>query len=202
LLQNYGYKWDEGKRNEQFDRIKKAVDNLTGLMTDVIVLSEVGNIKTNPVEFDIINFIKDIIDEVKAGFKVCPVIHFTYMENSFTNGENQILADKKLIRQIFLNLISNAVKFTPEHSNIYVKLNSNKETYEAEIRDEGIGIPEEDLCNIFEPFIRAKNAGEVKGSGLGLSIVKRAVELLNGKIEVTSKLNEGTTFKVLLPLRA
>jgi signal transduction histidine kinase len=74
--------------------------------------------------------------------------------------------------------------------------------YEAEIKDEGIGIPIEDLHNIFEPFIRAKNVEEVKGSGLGLSIVKRAVDLQNGKISVTSKLNEGTTFKVILPLRA
>ena len=123
-----------------------------------------------------------------------------------------ICSDKKLLRQIFLNLISNAVKFTPDENNIYLTLSfdadakipadaSNVSKYfKVEIKDDGIGIPEEDLNNIFEPFSRAKNADEIKGSGLGLSIVKRAVDLLHGEIKVQSKLNEGTAFNVILPV--
>lgn len=198
LLQNYGDKWEKDKRDEIFERIKNAVDNLTGLMKDIIVLSdeEPGKIKVTPVEFDLINFIKDIIEEIKISSSEYPSIHFKHKDNSLA-----IISDKKLVRQIFLNLISNAAKFTSSKKNVYIQLTSDKKACEVEIKDEGLGIPDDDLKNIFEPFIRAKNAGETKGSGLGLSIVKRAVGLLNGEIEVTSKVNEGSVFTVTLPLK-
>jgi len=197
LLQNYGFKWDDNKRDEHFDKIKKAVDNLTGLMKDILTLSEdeYTNIKINPSEIDIVSFIKELIEEIKSISIVHPSIHFEHPD-SF-----RVLADKKLFRQIFMNLISNAVKFTPATNNIIIKLTLNKNEFVTEIKDEGMGIPPEDLTNIFEPFIRAKNAGEIKGSGLGLSIVKRAVELQGGEIKVTSKLNKGTVFTITVPVK-
>jgi PAS domain S-box-containing protein len=210
LLQNYGYKWNEDKRNEQFEKIKKAVDNLTGLMNDIIILSqeESGSLKIVPCEIDLAPFLREIIDEVTGNSKKHPKIHFMYNGSSF-----KIFSDKKLLRQIFLNLISNAVKFTPSGNNIYLRLSFDAEAktsaadlntskkFKVEIEDEGMGIPEEDLNNVFEPFSRAKNADEIKGSGLGLSIVKRAVDLLQGEITVRSKLNEGTAFIICLPVK-
>jgi PAS domain S-box-containing protein len=210
LLQNYGYKWNEDKRNEQFEKIKKAVDNLTGLMNDIIILSqeESGSLKIVSCEIDLVPFLREIIDEVTGNSKKHPEIHFKYKGNSF-----KIFSDKKQLRQIFLNLISNAVKFTPSGNNIYLRLSFDAEAktsaadlntskkFKVEIEDEGIGIPEEDLNNVFEPFSRAKNADEIKGSGLGLSIVKRAVDLLQGEIAVQSKLNEGTAFTICLPVK-
>ncbi|HSP88640.1 MAG TPA: PAS domain-containing sensor histidine kinase [Ignavibacteriaceae bacterium] len=194
LLQNYGYKWDENKRNEQFERIKKSVDNLTGLMKDVILLSEAGQIKIAPNEIDIINFLDELIDEIKGSLKEYPEIIFNHKTDSL-----KVISDKKLLRQIFMNLISNAVKFTSIKRKVFVELTSTANNFTTIIKDEGIGIPDEDLENIFEPFIRAKNIGEVKGSGLGLSIVKNAVNLLKGEIKVKSKLNEGSVFTVKLP---
>ncbi len=197
LLQNYGNKWNEEKRNEQFERIKKSVDNLTGLIKDIIALSEEesGKIKITPVEIDIVNFLKELIDEIKNSLEKYPEIQFN------TKKSLKVFADKKLLRQIFMNLISNAVKFTPEKRNVFISLTVNQKTFSVKIKDEGIGIPNKELENIFQPFIRAKNAAEIKGSGLGLSIVKQAVELLNGEIKVTSKINEGSVFTVSLPVK-
>ncbi|MGE5795887.1 MAG: PAS domain S-box protein [Ignavibacteria bacterium] len=209
LLQNYGYKWNDEKRNEQFEKIKKAVDNLTGLMNDIIILSqeESGSLKIVPSEIDLAGFLREIIDEAAGSSEKHPGVHFECRGESF-----KIYSDKKLLRQIFLNLISNAVKFTSSENNIYLTLSFDADSknpeaasnisqhFKVEIKDDGIGIPEEDLDNIFEPFSRAKNADEIKGSGLGLSIVKRAVDLLHGEIKVQSKLNEGTAFNVILPV--
>ncbi|HVO74478.1 MAG TPA: PAS domain-containing sensor histidine kinase [Ignavibacteriaceae bacterium] len=209
LLQNYGYKWSDQKRNEQFEKIKKAVDNLTGLMNDIIILSqeETGSIKISLCEIHIAGFLHEIIDEVTGSSNNNSAVHFLYNEDPVI-----IISDKKLLRQIFLNLIGNAVKFTPPGKNIYLNLSFDAEPgisagdsnrpkkFKVEIKDEGIGIPGEDLDKIFEPFNRAKNADEIRGSGLGLSIVKRAVDLLHGEITVESKLNEGTAFSVILPV--
>ncbi len=197
LLQNYGFKWDVSKRNEQFKKIKKAIDNLTSLMKDILTLSEeeFTNIKISPAEIDIVSFINELIEEIKSISSEYPSIHFEHPD-SF-----KVFADKKLLRQILMNLTSNAVKFTPATNNVFIKLTLNKNKFETKIKDEGMGIPPEDLTNIFEPFIRAKNVGEIKGSGLGLSIVKRAVELQNGEIKIASKLNEGSVFTVILPVK-
>jgi PAS domain S-box-containing protein len=209
LLQNYGYRWSDQKRNEQFEKIKKAIDNLTGLMNDIIILSqeESGSLKITLCEIDFAGFLREIIDEVAGSSNNNPKINFLYNGDSFI-----IVSDKKLLRQIFLNLIANAVKFTPGGKNIYLYLSSDRrpgisgadsnssKKFKVEIKDEGIGIPDEDLDNIFAPFSRAKNADEIRGSGLGLSIVKRAVDLLHGEITVESKLNQGTAFSVILPV--
>ncbi len=197
LLQNLGYKWSKEQRDIHFERIKNAVENLTGLIKDVIALNEEesGLIKVMPENINITDFLKELIDEVKFTFKNIPGISFQHPEKNI-----KIIGDKKLLRQIFSNLISNALKYTSVQNNIFLKLKKTKETFSVEINDEGIGIPDEDLKNIFEPFIRGRNASEIKGIGLGLAIVKRAVALQNGEIKVISKLNEGSKFTVILPL--
>lgn len=193
LLQKYGTRWDEEKINEQFLRIKKAIANLTGLMEDIIVIGgeETGKIKIAPTETDLVLLIKETIEEVKASTSGQVQINFEHADSNL-----KFFADEKLLRQIFLNLISNAVKYTPYDKKIFIKLLSDTQKIYFEIIDEGIGVPPEDLKNIFEPFARGSNIGKTKGSGLGLSIVKQAVELLRGEIKAESKLNEGTTFYV------
>ena len=112
-----------------------------------------------------------------------------------------LLSDKKLLRQIFINLISNAVKYTPADKNVYISFEEQPELIILRVEDEGIGIPEEDFSTLFEPFMRSKNIGKIKGTGLGLPILKRAVELLGGRIDFASKLNIGSTFNVYLPIQ-
>jgi len=111
-------------------------------MKDIIALreEESGKIKINLTEIDIINFLKELIDEVKAGLKEHPNVNFIHQVDSF-----KAIADKKLLRQIFQNLISNAVKFTSSKRNVFIIVSSNQKTFNVEIKDEGIGIPKEDL---------------------------------------------------------
>jgi len=195
LLQNYGSSWDDEKKNEQFNKIKKAVDNLTGLMNDILILGQeqASGIKLKPIDINLVQFINEIIEEIKSANTQIPRISF------YSSVEIKINSDEKLLRQILINLLSNAVKFTPPQKNIFLNVRILSSSVLFELKDEGNGIPSSDIQNIFEPFIRANNVGETKGNGLGLSIVKHAVELLGGEITVKSKLGKGSCFAVTLP---
>ena len=114
-----------------------------------------------------------------------------------------ITADEDLLSQVWLNLVHNSIKFTPEAGSINVELHPHADQIIFKISDTGIGIPEEDQTRIFERFYKAdKSRTRTKaGSGLGLSIVKKIVEMHKGAIEVQSKINAGTTFIVSLPIK-
>ena len=119
---------------------------------------------------------------------------------SYTHkGGNNILLDKKIFRHIIFNLVANAIKFSDEDQTIeiYSELNTNNAQFI--VKDKGIGISEEDQKHLFERFFRAHNATNIQGTGLGLNIVKKYTDLLNGQIDLESKLNEGTTFIVNIP---
>jgi signal transduction histidine kinase len=108
--------------------------------------------------------------------------------------------DEKLLRHILNNLLSNAIQYSPAGGTVHFELTCHYREAIFQIRDEGIGIPPEDLKRLFETFHRATNVGEIQGTGLGLAIVKRAVDLHGGKIAVNSEVGIGTTFTVTLPL--
>jgi signal transduction histidine kinase len=110
-----------------------------------------------------------------------------------------LLSDKKLLRQIFINLISNAVKYTDPQKNVYITLEHQPDLTIFMVEDEGIGIPEDDFSSLFEPFMRSKNIGKIKGTGLGLSILKRAIDLLGGRVDFSSAVGIGSTFTVYIP---
>ncbi len=109
-------------------------------------------------------------------------------------------ADDDLLRNIFVNLLSNAIKFSPGKSQVWVYVHDLGEHLRIEIKDDGIGINEEDLIKIFEPFERGKNSKGIQGTGLGLSIVKKAVDLMGGTIDVFSTPGKGSTFSVTIPV--
>jgi signal transduction histidine kinase len=110
-----------------------------------------------------------------------------------------IYQDPKLLRHIVLNLLSNAIKFSNEGTQIELKTSEEENTLFIEIQDRGIGIPEENMENLFTRFFRADNAGQIQGTGLGLSIVKQYSELLGGDVTCQSIINQGTKFVVSIP---
>lgn len=110
-------------------------------------------------------------------------------------------ADDDLLRNVFVNLLSNAIKFSPGKSQVWVHAHDLGKNVRIEIKDEGIGVSEEDLVKIFEPFERGKNANGIQGTGLGLSIVKKAVDLMGGTIDVSSKPGKGSVFSVTIPVK-
>jgi signal transduction histidine kinase len=115
-------------------------------------------------------------------------------------GKEELLLDSKLVRYILINLLTNASKYSPQGSPIQFDLTCLIESVVFRIQDQGIGIPPEDIPNLFDCFYRASNAGTVQGTGLGLAIAKQCVDLHSGEITVDSVVGEGTTFTVTLPL--
>jgi signal transduction histidine kinase len=109
-------------------------------------------------------------------------------------------SDARILRNILFNLITNASKYSDVNKPIYIDCYENNGSVSFDVRDEGIGIPEEDQKHMFDRFFRASNAGNVQGTGLGLNIVKRYLDLLDGSIKFTSKYGEGSTFYVMIPV--
>jgi signal transduction histidine kinase len=117
-------------------------------------------------------------------------------------GDKNAWLDHQIVRNILLNLISNAIKFSSENKSIQVKTANEKNTVGIKVSDQGIGIPKEEQDHLFERFFRSKNAINIQGTGLGLNIVVKYLEAMNGKIEFNSELNKGTTFYVSIPNKA
>ena len=198
LVQKYDAPENEEKREKHIIRIKSAVNNLTGILNDFLSLDklETGKVENNPVEFDVVKFSEEMTEEMQAVAKKGQSVIYKH------SGKNTIVvADKHILKNILHNLLSNASKYSGEGTEVSFNTFSDKTKLKIEIRDNGIGIPEEEKQHMFERFFRAKNAVNIGGTGLGLNIVKKYTELLNGEIGFESKAGEGTTFTLIIPLK-
>jgi PAS domain S-box-containing protein len=196
LVEHYTKPEQDEKRKKHVDRIKSSVRNLTSILDDFLSLEklEQGKVEAHSMEFNLKEFIEDAIEEMEGMSKrKHQKINFDY------KGEEEIHQDKKILRNVLLNLLSNAVKYSPEGKEIHVSAAVGDGKVSLSVRDEGIGIPAEAQKNLFDKFFRAKNATNIQGTGLGLNIVRRYVELLDGTIGFTSRENIGTTFSVEFP---
>jgi signal transduction histidine kinase len=110
-------------------------------------------------------------------------------------------SDKKLVKNVMINLVSNAIKFSDEDSTVHVVCNVKEEVAVLSVRDEGIGISREDQEHLFSSFFRGKNAINIQGTGLGLHIVKRYLDLLGGRVNLQSSLGTGTTITFTIPVK-
>ncbi len=198
LMKKHWNKITEEKRNLKFDKITNQVDHMALMIEDVLTYGNVESkkVKIKPQKMLIDEFLKIIIEEVysiKAYNK--------HKINLIGDTEGyKIFLDQKLGRNIFINLLSNAMKFSPNNKNIDFEVKKEDKICIFKIKDYGIGIPEKDLKNIFNTFTRASNVETIQGTGLGLAIVKESIEMINRKISVTSKEDEGTCFKIELPI--
>ncbi|WP_299111299.1 PAS domain S-box protein [uncultured Winogradskyella sp.] len=187
----------EVKREKYVLQIEQNVNHLVTILNDFLSLSKLEEGKTKAVKehFEIINFVKILINESKVTLKKAQQINFnSSLLHLIVN------LDAKLLRQIITNLISNASKYSSVNSIINFKISKNNDKVLIEIRDSGIGIPQEEQDQLFNRFFRANNAINIEGTGLGLNIAKHYTELMDGTISFKSKLNEGTTFCVELPI--
>lgn len=195
LISKYTTTDDQDKRDKHTRRIKDSVRQLNVLLEDFLSLGklEEGRVGVGSVHFAVKDFIADIVDEIKvvlkAGQQIQPILE----------GADAFVTDNRLLKNILINLLGNAAKFSPENSTIRLVVhNDGKLT--LSVIDEGVGISEEDQQHLFSSFFRGKNVVNIEGTGLGLHIVKRYVELLNGTIALESKLDKGTTVTVTLPV--
>ncbi len=197
LLERYGRNWEIEKYYKQTERIKKSVNYLTHLMDDVLIISRADSGKTvfdpKPVEFK--KFCQSIVDEMKLMLTEKHEFEFTYKVD-----KNILYVDEKLLRHILNNLLSNAIKYSVNGGKIFFEVLYLPDVLQFIISDSGIGIPDEDQTNLFEPFNRGKNVKDIHGTGLGMSIVKRSVDMHKGSITFTSKVGLGTTFNIKIPI--
>ncbi|MBX2974515.1 MAG: PAS domain S-box protein [Ignavibacteriaceae bacterium] len=190
-LSAYRAKMDNEQINTRLKKIADQVQNLKAIMDDVLDLSKIqeGKIQFNPEYQNIFNFVDEIIEEFRSHKNVKHEILLECNDKNFLFNY-----DKKLMRQIVSNLLSNALKYTPDGKRVLVDLSVEGEKLIFRVKDEGIGIPKKDIEYLFVPFHRASNVGTISGTGLGLPITKQAVEIHNGNISVESEINKGTIF--------
>jgi PAS domain S-box-containing protein len=196
LIRKYRDKGDLSRIDKHIDRIKSSVNHLTNILNDFLSLGrlEEGKIEVLSEEIDINEIFEDIAEELRLTLKPGQEIKI-----SSQGPKRKILSDSKVLRNITFNLISNASKYSEEGKTIYLDLTLDPDQLRIAVRDEGVGIPEEEAKHIFERFYRASNVSNIQGTGLGLNIVKRYVALLNGTIDFTSEFGKGSTFTVTLP---
>jgi PAS domain S-box-containing protein len=196
LLSKYKGADDQEQRDKHIQRIKNSVKHLNDILEDFLSLGKLneGKVFQKPDETDLKELLMDTLDEMKAILK-----KDQYFKTETTDN-CRAYTDKKLFRNILINLISNAIKFSDEGKAIEIKLENCRDKISVSVTDQGIGISEDDQGHLFSSFFRGANATNIHGTGLGLHIVKRYVDLLGGEIQLQSKLNQGTTVTFVIPV--
>lgn len=192
LIETYAREDQAVQRKRHIDRVKSSVQNLVTILDQFLSLDrlEHGKVEVAVEKFDLLEFAREIAEDMNSSLKTGQHLKFSY------TGGREIGTEKKILKNILINLLSNAIKYSDKDIELSIHVS---ESVLIEVADKGIGIPEHAQVNLFSAFFRAGNVGDIQGTGLGLNIVKRYVELLGGTITFKSKCNEGTTFALVLP---
>ena len=196
LLRGFGDRMDEARRHVHMARIEVASNQLIQMLDDMLVLAQmdVGKLDYDPEPLPISQFLEQIVEEFQI---LHDTTHRLLFESHFTST---VLADPRLLRQIVANLMSNALKYSPQGGEVRVTLDGDiGKQYIFTVQDQGIGIPPADQEHLFDAFVRGSNVSTITGSGLGLAIVKQAVEQHGGTIQLESESGLGTTIHVTIP---
>lgn len=190
LLQKYTSGEDQPKREKHLQRIVSSVNMLTDILNDFLSVGKIeeGKIHVRLSEFNIPDSVNAIIEEIRNNLRKKQKISYHH------DGNPDFLLDFSLLKHIIMNLVSNASKFSPEGSVIEVRSDLTNSNLKLSVRDRGMGISREDQKHLMERFFRGTNATNIQGTGLGLHIVAKYAELLNGSIECKSELEKGTEF--------
>ncbi len=194
LIQKYTITEDQDKREKHILKIKNAVSGLTEILNDFLSLGklEEGKMAAKPALHDIYVLIREVVSDINSIVRSGQTI--TYSEGTYS-----MMIDRQLLRNVMFNLLSNALKFSPEGAVIDVNIDLTDDEVIIAVKDQGIGISEADLKNLFGRFFRGANAVAIPGTGLGLNIVTKYLELMQGTVSCTSELNVGSTFYIYLP---
>ncbi|RYD46572.1 MAG: HAMP domain-containing histidine kinase, partial [Verrucomicrobiaceae bacterium] len=196
ILDDYIEQLEAEERTEQIQSIIKNSRRMAGLMEDVLLLGRLdsGRMEFSPRPLDLAALCHRLVEEVTSTTEGrCPI--------GFSSAglPSELMADERLLRHILLNLLNNAVKYSPEAKPVTFRATVEDGAVQFLIRDQGIGIPEADMPGLFEAFRRGSNVGQTPGTGLGLVIVKQGVGLHGGSIDVESITGAGTAFTVSIP---
>lgn len=194
LIAKYQQTEEQPKRDKHIQRIVSSVNMLNDILNDFLSVGRIeeGRIQLRFAEEDVEELIHLLINELQAILKPGQEIHYRH------NGAKKFMLDGSLLKHIGMNLLSNAIKFSPENKPIHIATTINNGEMTLVVKDEGMGIPIDDQQHLFERFFRAGNVINVQGTGLGLHIVGKYAELMNGHVSFKSEEGKGTTFTVQL----
>jgi PAS domain S-box-containing protein len=197
LLREFHQKMLSGEREEQLESIARNTRRMAGMMEGVLVLSrlDAGKLNFHPAALDLNLFCRRVVDEVLSATNRRCVIELTV-----NSVPSEAQADEQLLGHIFTNLLSNAVKYSEPGATVGFTVDRDGQDAVCAVRDRGIGISAEDQQQLFKAFNRGSNVGTRPGTGLGLLLVKRCAELHGGRVKLESKVGEGTTVMVRLPV--
>ena len=176
-------------------KIRSSVKRLTGVLDDLLCA---GRVETGKIQVQLESLdLSDLLHEVRANqLEIAPT---RQIEMDLDQLEGPIDGDRKLLRHVFANIVSNALKYSPDCDRIWVSASQDDETVTVSVRDQGVGIPEDELAKVYDRFFRASTSAGIAGTGYGLHIVKNFVELHGGKILLQSREGQGSTFSIVLP---
>lgn len=195
LLSRYTAEDQQTFRDKHIRKIKDSVKHLNDLLEDFLSLGklEEGKVAAELAPFDLKELLDEVVEEMRSLAKDGQTIYCDFA------GDRKVVSDKRLMKNIAINLLSNAVKFSPDAGSIWVAVTHGPEEVGMTVRDEGIGISPEDQQHLFTSFYRAGNAINIEGTGLGLHIVKRYLDLLGGSIGLKSGIGQGTSVHISIP---
>ncbi|HLP14962.1 MAG TPA: PAS domain-containing sensor histidine kinase [Bacteroidota bacterium] len=201
MLERYGKNWNDDKAQKaikHYERVKDSIKRLTELLDEVLLVgkSDSGKMTYTPARFSLFALARLVADDLAMN----ALNSAKYIRQSIDLSLSEFVGDERLMRYILTNLLSNALKYSRDGGTVEFGVHRMIDHVVITVSDSGIGIAEEDLAYVFEPFRRAQNVGTIQGTGLGLSIVKRCVDLHHGSISITSSLGTGTTVTVTLPV--
>ncbi len=196
MLDHYGDRMTPEARHNRYNQMRQQVNRLLELLDDFLTImrTEKLGLEFKPAPIDLVSFCNTLADELGIQAKDTHRLLLTSNQEVIPIHSNE-----KLLRHILGNLLTNAIKYSPEGGTITIDVQQENDTISIRVKDQGIGIPLEDQKVLFDAFHRARNVGQIPGSGLGLAIVRQAVELHNGTIQVESQPGQGSTFMVRIP---
>ena len=194
LLQSWKGEIDEDIRKETFDLCEEAIKSMSRFLDDIYFLniSNKGELKKEIEKVDLLKYFNTLVKEFAFS-----EFDEQRLKLSFEFKEDIVFVDKELLKRIMYNVISNALKFSPD--DVDVNVCSNDHQIMIDVSDKGIGIDKEELELVFEPFFRGNNVKMISGTGLGMSIVKKSLDCMGGKIELESNIGKGTNVKIIIP---
>jgi PAS domain S-box-containing protein len=199
VLENSQAEWDNTeKRLRNLHRIQDSVRHMVQLLDDILTINraETGRLAFNPKSLDLELYCRNLVEEMQLNASTQHRLVVTCEGRAVL-----VCLDEKLLRSILSNLLSNAINYSPEGGTVLLALEFRDETVLVRVQDEGMGIPVEDQDQVFEPFYRGRNVRAISGTGLGLVVVKKCVELHQGTIEIRSEIGAGTVCEIMLPIR-
>lgn len=194
LVEKYTDADGQSKREKHLSRIVASVNMLTDTLNDFLSVGRIeeGKIQVRPISFNLQDMVRTVMDEMKHGLKKGQKILYRH------KGDAVVDTDPSLLKHILMNLLSNAGKFSPESTSIKITTVAGKDQVVLSVKDQGMGISKEDQAHLAERFFRTETASNIQGTGLGLHIVSKYAELLNGDVQCKSEPGKGTEFIVTL----